>query len=132
MAVFNDTGPEAFAKASYKNNPEGVLAVAECWDLDLPAAPRSPRLVLVLDEIEKPGNMGAILRTAEAFGVSNIVLSEPVLDFFNPNVSVLPGPDGSFASERRDQRRSESWLEEAGLRSSGRAPSLQSPTGICS
>ena len=59
-------GPEAFAKASYKNNPEGVLAVAECWDLDLPAAPRSPRLVLVLDEIEKPGNMGAILRTAEA------------------------------------------------------------------
>ena len=46
-------GPEAFAKASYKNNPEGVLAVAECWDLDLPAAPRS-EVVLVLDEIEKP------------------------------------------------------------------------------
>ena len=126
-------GPEAFAKASYKNNPEGVLAVAECWDLDLPAAPRSPRLVLVLDEIEKPGNMGAILRTAEAFGVSNIVLSEPVLDFFNPNARpFFPWPDGSFASGAGTKEEVNTWLEEAGLGSSGRAPSLQSPTGICS
>ena len=79
-------GSEAFAKASYKNSPDGVLAIAESWSLDLPILPQSPRLALVLDEIEKPGNLGAILRTAEAFGVSNLLLSEPVLDFFNPNV----------------------------------------------
>jgi len=109
--------PEAFAKASYKNNPEGVLAVVECWDLDLPAAPRSPRLVLVLDEIEKPGNMGAILRTAEAFGVSNIVLSEPVLDFFNPNV--VRSSRGLMARLQVSAGTKEevsTWLEQAGLR----------------
>ena len=121
-------GPEAFAKASYKNNPEGVLAVAECWDLDLPAAARSPRLVLVLDEIEKPGNMGAILRTAEAFGVSNIVLSEPVLDFFNPNV--VRSSRGLMARLQVGAGTKEevnTWLEEAGLRIVGTSAKSSKP-----
>ena len=39
-----------------------------------------------MDEIEKPGNLGAIIRTAEAFGVKSILLSDAVIDCFNPNV----------------------------------------------
>ena len=115
--VFIILGSEAFSKASYQNNSDGVLAVAECWNLDLPAVSGLPSLVLVLDEIEKPGNMGAILRTAEVFGVSNIVLSEPVLDFFNPNA--LRSSRGLMARMQVSVGTKEevhSWLEQAGLR----------------
>ena len=41
---------------------------------------------MVLDEVEKPGNLGAILRSVEAFGGTGVILSEPAVDFFNPNV----------------------------------------------
>jgi len=121
-------GTEAFAKASYKNNSVGVLALAESWTLDLPSAPRAPRLTLVLDEIEKPGNLGAILRTAEAFGVSNIFLSEPFLDFFNPNV--VRSSRGLMASLQVNAgTKSEvySWLEEEGLRLVGTSAKSSKP-----
>ncbi len=81
-----ELGSDAFAKSSYKRNPEGILALAETWDLGLSGLPAKPRISLVLDEIEKPGNLGAILRTACAFGVSSVLLCEPELDFFNPNM----------------------------------------------
>ncbi len=109
--------PEAFAKASYKNEPGGVLAVAETWALGLPPAAESPKLVLVLDEVEKPGNLGAILRTAEAFGVTHLLLSEPFLDFFNPNV--VRSSRGLMASLRVNagtKKEVYSWLEKENLR----------------
>jgi TrmH family RNA methyltransferase len=81
-----ELGVEAFAKASYKSGSTGVLAVFETWDLSIPRLQQSPRVALVVDEVEKPGNLGAILRTAEAFGVSTVLLSDPALEFFNPNV----------------------------------------------
>ena len=84
--LMRELGEEAFAKASYKSSQTGVLSVFETWDLDCSKLRQSPRVALVIDEIEKPGNIGAILRTAEAFGVSSVLLSDPVLDFFNPNV----------------------------------------------
>ena len=84
--LLRELGEEAFAKASYKSSQTGVLSVFETWDLDCSKLRQSPRVALVIDEIEKPGNIGAILRTAEAFGVSSVLLSDPVLDFFNPNV----------------------------------------------
>lgn len=82
----SELGVEAFAKASYKNSPTGVIAIFETWELNCSLLSPSPRLTLVIDEIEKPGNLGAILRTAEAFGASNVLLADPALDFFNPNV----------------------------------------------
>jgi TrmH family RNA methyltransferase len=112
-----ELGSEAFAKASYKNNSDGVLAIVESWVLDLPSVPQSSRVALVLDGIEKPGNLGAILRTAEAFGASNVLLSEPVLDFFNPNV--VRSSRGLMASLRVSagtKNEVYSWLEEEGLR----------------
>jgi RNA methyltransferase, TrmH family len=81
-----ELGVEAFAKASYKNSPTGVLSVFETWELSYSLLRPSPRVTLVVDEVEKPGNLGAILRTAEAFGVSSVLLADPALDFFNPNV----------------------------------------------
>ncbi len=82
-----ELGKDAFAKSAYRENPEGMIALAETFDLQpsrlsLGANP----LVLVLDEVEKPGNLGAVLRSAEAFGVDAVLLSDAAVDFFNPNV----------------------------------------------
>ena len=78
---------DAINKVSYRQHGSKVIGVAKTWDLKL----RSPldinwELVLVLDEVEKPGNLGAILRTAEAMGVDAVLLSDSCVDFFNPNV----------------------------------------------
>lgn len=77
----------AFEKVAYREGPDGILATAPLpgvalADLDLGAAP----LVLVAEGIEKPGNLGAILRTADAAGVSAVIAADPVTDWGNPNV----------------------------------------------
>ena len=80
-------GINAFQKASYRNNSDGVLGVIRAWNLELNSEFKSQTdLILVLDEVEKPGNLGAVLRTSEAFGVDLVLLSDPCVDFFNPNV----------------------------------------------
>jgi RNA methyltransferase, TrmH family len=77
----------AFRKASYRDAPDGWLAVVES-----PVKPLSevelfqPALVLVCEAIEKPGNLGAMLRTAEAVGADAVVGASPVADWGNPNV----------------------------------------------
>ena len=77
----------AFEKVAYREGPDGFLAVVpvagvELDDLELPTDP----LVLVCEGIEKPGNLGAVLRTADAAGVSAVVAADPATDWGNPNV----------------------------------------------
>lgn len=77
----------AFRKVSYRDRPEGLLAVAKQFDsglgrLALGAKP----LLLVVESIEKPGNLGTMLRTADAAGVTGVVVADPTTDPFNPNV----------------------------------------------
>lgn len=81
-----DLGPEAFDRAAMRAT-SGILAVVEdptvgLGDLVLPARP----LVLVVEAAEKPGNLGAMLRTADAVGVDAVVVTDPVTDVTNPNV----------------------------------------------
>ncbi len=78
---------EAFAKVAYRERPDGLLAVAPQWrtgldDLKLSATP----FLLVVEAIEKPGNLGTILRSADAAGVDALIVCDPVTDLFNPNV----------------------------------------------
>ena len=113
-------GSEAFAKASYKSSPTGILAVFETWKLDHSRLPKSPGVALVIDEVEKPGNLGAILRTAEAFGVSTVLLSDPVLDFFNPNVvRSSRGLMGCLDIAMGTKEETYSWLKKENLRQFG-------------
>lgn len=63
-------------------NPQGVLAVAEFLDIQ----PKSKGLTLVLDNIQDPGNLGTIIRSAEWFGVKEIVCSKETVDVYNPKV----------------------------------------------
>ena len=76
-----------FEKVSYREGPDGLLAVvpAVASGLDGLSVSRTP-LVLVCAGLEKPGNLGAILRTADAAGVEAVIAADPVTDWGNPNV----------------------------------------------
>lgn len=74
-----------FAKISYRENPDGVLAIARSFAVNLVDPPDGPVTILVADRIEKPGNLGAMLRTADATGAW-VVVTDPATDVFNPNV----------------------------------------------
>lgn len=79
--------PSALDKASYRQNSEGLIAIFPQIDtslqaLDIPAEP----LVLVAEDIEKPGNLGAMLRTAGAAGADALIAVGQGLDAHNPNV----------------------------------------------
>jgi TrmH family RNA methyltransferase len=81
-----DVTPAVFAKLAYGERAEGLLAVAEAprrtlKDLTLPSRP----LVAVLEGAEKPGNVGAVLRSADAAGVSGLIVADGGTDLYNPN-----------------------------------------------
>ena len=76
-----------FEKLSYRENPDGWLAVfpmphSTFADLNL----GEPPFIIVAESIEKPGNLGAILRTADAAHVDAVLLCDPRVDLWNPNV----------------------------------------------
>jgi RNA methyltransferase, TrmH family len=76
-----------FEKISYRAGPDGWLAVVPSVVSALDRLELSPRpLVLVCAGLEKPGNLGAILRTADAAGVEAVIAADPVTDWGNPNV----------------------------------------------
>lgn len=62
-----------------------VLAVARQFDTSLDALPETSHLVLIAERIEKPGNLGTMLRTADATGAA-VVVCDPLVDVFNPSV----------------------------------------------
>lgn len=79
----------AFEKAAYREGPDGFLAVVATVDrrcADLTAGLPDDPMVLVCQGVEKPGNLGAMLRTADAAGVDAVVAADPVTDWGNPNV----------------------------------------------
>lgn len=75
-----------FEKLSHRQNPDGIAAVARTPDLSFENfQPVSPALILVADGMEKPGNIGAMLRTCDAFGAA-FIGSALATDIVNPNV----------------------------------------------
>lgn len=78
---------DVFDKIAVRENSGGMIAVAEqkLHSLDQLTLSKNP-LVLVLESVEKPGNLGAILRTADASGVDAVIICDPQTDFYNPNV----------------------------------------------
>jgi TrmH family RNA methyltransferase len=78
---------EVFGKIAVRENSGGVVAVArqKTHALDGIRLSANP-LLLILESVEKPGNLGAILRTADAAGVDAVIICDPTTDFYNPNV----------------------------------------------
>lgn len=76
-----------FEKVSYREGPDGWLAVVPAIETELASLELPPKpLVLVCAGLEKPGNLGAILRTADAAAVAAVIAADPVTDWGNPNV----------------------------------------------
>lgn len=74
-------------KLAYRNSTEGLIALMHSKnhrlnDLKLSVNP----LILVMEAVEKPGNVGAMLRTADAAGVDAVIIANPVSDLYNPNI----------------------------------------------
>lgn len=110
--------PEVFGKLAYRESPDGWLAVVPTPSGTLgELRPGLNPLILVCEGIEKPGNLGALVRTAEAAGVAAVISASPVTDFGNPNVvraskgTVFAVPLAAAASD--DVL---AWLGTAGIR----------------
>jgi TrmH family RNA methyltransferase len=122
---------DAFAKVAYRERPDGILAVAPQWkrnlgDLALPANP----LILVVEAIEKPGNLGTLLRGADAAGCHAVVVCDPVTDLFNPNVvRASTGVLFSVPCIVEEGGAALAWLKARGIRTVATTPSA---TGLYS
>lgn len=78
---------EVYQKLAYRDTTEGIIAIARTKNLSLSdlQLPENP-LILVLESIEKPGNIGAMLRTADAANIDAVILANPKSDLYNPNI----------------------------------------------
>lgn len=107
-----------FEKIAYRHSPDGWLALlpAVTTVLDQLRLPPDP-LVLVCESVEKPGNLGAILRTADAAGVAAVVAAGPVTDWENPNL-VRASRGALFTVPVAEGTAGEvlGWLRRAGIR----------------
>ncbi|HEX2367641.1 MAG TPA: TrmH family RNA methyltransferase [Acidimicrobiia bacterium] len=82
-----ELGDAAFRKVSYRQNSDGLLAVVRRFPTGPERlVPPAPALLLVAESIEKPGNLGAMLRAADAAGAGGVAVADPTTDVFNPNV----------------------------------------------
>lgn len=113
-----DITPAVMEKLAYGNRVEGIVAVAELprrtlADLVLPP----DALVAVVEGVEKPGNLGAILRTADAAGLSALIVTDGGTDLYNPNAiraslgAIFTVPVCAAASQAALD-----WLRQGGFR----------------
>ena len=82
-----DISPAVFKKIAYREDSDGIVALAKpkshtLNDLRLSKNP----FIIILEAVEKPGNLGAILRTADAAAVDAVIVCDPQTDLYNPNV----------------------------------------------
>ena len=78
---------ELYSKVAYREGTEGIIAEVKAKylgleDLKLKENP----LVMVLEGVEKPGNLGAVLRSADAAGADAVIICDPLTDLYNPNL----------------------------------------------
>ncbi|PQJ80884.1 TrmH family RNA methyltransferase [Polaribacter porphyrae] len=94
LHLFNDNinkisiSKEVYQKLAYRNSTEGIIAVTKTKDFlleNINLNNKNP-LILVAEGIEKPGNIGALLRTADAANIDAVFIANPKSDMYNPNI----------------------------------------------
>lgn len=82
-----EVSQKVFAKMAYREHSQGLLAVMKAPGLKPDQIKLSVNpLLIVLESVEKPGNLGAILRTADAVNADAVIVCDPLTDIYNPNV----------------------------------------------
>ena len=116
-----------FEKVSYRENPDGWLGVFPLPQTSLDALNlRETPLVIVAESIEKPGNLGAILRTADAADVDALLVCDPRVDVWNPNVvRASRGAVFSVPVVECDNASALAWLKSRGIRVLAATPSAE-------
>lgn len=116
-----------FRKMAYRDRPEGLLALAPQIRLtpaDLALGPTP--LLLVAESIEKPGNLGAILRSADAAGADAVLVCDPTTDINNPNtVRASIGTLFSLPVARASSDEAREWLQSRGIQTIAASPHAQ-------
>jgi TrmH family RNA methyltransferase len=110
--------PDVLAKLTYGDRVDEMVGVANRPRTDLSGLTvSSPALVVVAQAIEKPGNLGAIVRTADACAVGAVLLADPMTDFFHPN-SIRSSTAAVFGMPCATGTTAEilGWLNENGFR----------------
>ena len=119
--------PAVFEKMSYRENPDGWLAIfplprASLDELTL----NEPPLLVLAESVEKPGNLGAILRTADAAHVDAVLVCDPRVDAYSPNV-VRASRGAVFTVPVVETENTEAltWLHGRGIRILAATPAAQ-------
>src|SRR4029453_13067884 len=114
----HSTSEAVFAKLAFGERAEGLLAVVRIpstalADLALPDDP----LVVVIEGLEKPGNVGAVMRSADGAGADAVIAASPRTDLFNPH-AIRGGAGTMFAAPTAPAPTPEviAWLVDHGVR----------------
>ena len=84
--IFSLTQP-LYAKVAYREGTEGIIAVVKYIERRLSDIRLSENpLIIVLESVEKPGNLGAVIRTADGVNADAVIVCDPLTDIFNPNI----------------------------------------------
>lgn len=108
---------QLYEKVAYRGSTEGVIAELYCKShrLEDLAVKENP-LVVVLESVEKPGNLGAILRSADASGADAVIVCDPLTDLYNPNLirssigGIFTVPTAAASSENTIK-----WLKDRNI-----------------
>ena len=115
---FFDLPKHLYEKVAYRGGTEGVIAELYCKShtLDALSLKENP-LVIVLESVEKPGNLGAVLRSADAAGADAVIVCDPLTDLYNPNLirssigGIFTVPVAAASSDETIQ-----WLKERNIK----------------
>jgi TrmH family RNA methyltransferase len=79
--------PAVYERIAYRGSTEGIIGVVHARTVTLDELPlRENPLIVVLESVEKPGNLGAVLRSADAAGADAVIVCDPLTDLYNPNL----------------------------------------------
>lgn len=93
--LFSITG-EAMQRLQFGDRNEGMVAIADRPETDLASVPTDLQIVVILEQVEKPGNIGAIIRSIDACGSGGLILADPKCDAYHPN-AIRSGTGANFS-----------------------------------